>query len=368
MLPRPQQTVRCLSDGQPLNRYTFPANTDIGPGEFLVIDSTTLGFGLDSGGEIVVLPFGGPAAYLQMGGVTWNTALDIGLLMEDDYKIEEVDAVEVDQSRVDPGTDVDLIGVGVDGFGQCDFQFRVTNTSATVALDVFHMEVRDDLTAAGAAASCDAPTGWTCSPCYPHDNAGRSVLRFEADGPGDAVAPGGSVNGFHLIQNVSLSTWTSPDGWPLPARTVLIHSTVDHPDSLGVSCAAGAFGPYAGDGALWRPFGGSAWPCEGVTSTGPGVAAPRASISLLPGVPNPSRGELDIRYVLPRSADVTLRVFDAAGRRVRSLLLSSRQSSGWHSIRWDGLNEEGKPAPAGVYFYRIDVDRESRTRRAVLLR
>jgi len=45
-------------------------------------------------------------------------------------------------------------------------------------------------------------------------------------------------------------------------------------------------------------------------------------------------------------------VFDASGRKVRSLV-SGQQSAGEHSVRWNGLDHEGRRVANGVYFVRL---------------
>jgi len=42
-------------------------------------------------------------------------------------------------------------------------------------------------------------------------------------------------------------------------------------------------------------------------------------------------------------------VFDASGRRVRTLL-SETMAAGRHPLAWDGAEASGVAAPAGVYF------------------
>jgi hypothetical protein len=44
------------------------------------------------GGEIVVLPFGGPASFLNHGGQIWNTAFDVATAFG--VSTQEVDAIE----------------------------------------------------------------------------------------------------------------------------------------------------------------------------------------------------------------------------------------------------------------------------------
>ncbi|MFN8179102.1 MAG: alpha/beta fold hydrolase [bacterium] len=83
--------------------------------------------------------------------------------------------------------------------------------------------------------------------------------------------------------------------------------------------------------------------------------------------PNPVRGDITIRYQLPRTERVRLDVFDVAGRRVRTLL-EEVHGAGLGSLVWDGRDGEGHRVTAGVYFVRLRTQSDSRTGRIVLIR
>jgi flagellar hook assembly protein FlgD len=89
---------------------------------------------------------------------------------------------------------------------------------------------------------------------------------------------------------------------------------------------------------------------------------------LLGNTPNPAKLSTRIAFLLPAGTadDAALRMFDAAGRRVRSF--APRFAPGLNEVVWDGTDDAGKPVRAGVYFYRLDVGRLSFTRRMVLVR
>jgi hypothetical protein len=68
--------------------------------------------------------------------------------------------------------------------------------------------------------------------------------------------------------------------------------------------------------------------------------------------PNPTRGETTFELYLPRPDEVSMSIFDAAGRRVRDLL-DGPAGAGAHSIRWDGRSKRGEDVAPGVYFVRL---------------
>jgi len=93
------------------------------------------------------------------------------------------------------------------------------------------------------------------------------------------------------------------------------------------------------------------------------VAAP----ALLGARPNPSAGQIEIGFVLPADARVSLRVYDVAGRLVRSLL-DGPMPAGVHRTRWDGADDRGRGARSGVYFTKLKVGSTIRSERIMLLR
>ncbi len=89
--------------------------------------------------------------------------------------------------------------------------------------------------------------------------------------------------------------------------------------------------------------------------------------ALEPNYPNPFNPSTTIRFSLAGPGHTSLRVYDVAGRLVRSLV-DDTLDDGMHEIPWDGTNERGDVAASGVYFYRLVTGRFKQTRRMVLLR
>jgi subtilisin family serine protease len=86
------------------------------------------------------------------------------------------------------------------------------------------------------------------------------------------------------------------------------------------------------------------------------------AFSLAQNYPNPFNPSTVIEYVIPRSAYVTLEVFDILGRVVRTLV-SGEQGFGSHSVRFDGAG-----LASGVYFYRLRSEDLVQTRKLMILR
>jgi len=105
----------------------------------------------------------------------------------------------------------------------------------------------------------------------------------------------------------------------------------------------------------------------GICKTPTAVDAPVRETALSQNYPNPFNPSTVIDFALPEAADVSLNVFDANGRLVRSLA-RARMNAGPHSARWDGRDAEGDAVASGVYFYRLQSGETTITRKMVLLK
>ncbi|MFN0151929.1 MAG: FlgD immunoglobulin-like domain containing protein [bacterium] len=106
------------------------------------------------------------------------------------------------------------------------------------------------------------------------------------------------------------------------------------------------------------------------TPAGTAVSEPQFTNGLALGQnrPNPVSHETTIEYQIPSGgADVTLAVYDAAGRLVRTLLDGHREAGIWSS-QWNGDDERGQRVAPGVYFYRMRTDSRIESRRMLLAR
>ncbi len=92
-----------------------------------------------------------------------------------------------------------------------------------------------------------------------------------------------------------------------------------------------------------------------------------ASFSLQANYPNPFNASTFIRFTLPASNRVTLRLFDIRGRHLHTLL-EEVVPAGAHAIRWDGRDRQGRAVASGVYLYRLETGGQNTTRKMTLLR
>ncbi len=85
-------------------------------------------------------------------------------------------------------------------------------------------------------------------------------------------------------------------------------------------------------------------------------------------MPNPFNPTTEIAYELPPGgAKVDLVVYDVQGRRVRALV-DGFVDGGPHTATWNGLDDDGRALPTGVYFAYLHADGRRLSVKMVLLR
>lgn len=84
--------------------------------------------------------------------------------------------------------------------------------------------------------------------------------------------------------------------------------------------------------------------------------------SLHQNYPNPFNPVTNIKFDLPKSSLVKLVVYDATGREVTELVNESL-NAGCYQVDWDGSDY-----PSGVYFYKLQTENFSDTKRMVMIK
>lgn len=81
--------------------------------------------------------------------------------------------------------------------------------------------------------------------------------------------------------------------------------------------------------------------------------------------PNPTSGDVHLRFVLEQASAVVVEVRDLQGKRVRQLLRADL-SQGQHQLQWDGRDANGTAVASGAYFISIQAQGR-RTSRLLLI-
>ena len=69
--------------------------------------------------------------------------------------------------------------------------------------------------------------------------------------------------------------------------------------------------------------------------------------------PQPFGRAVTVVIALARASETRVAVFDLDGRLVRTLLPSSVAGAGRRTLVWDGIGDDGRTVPAGVYWVRM---------------
>jgi hypothetical protein len=83
--------------------------------------------------------------------------------------------------------------------------------------------------------------------------------------------------------------------------------------------------------------------------------------------PNPFNPTTTINYQVPQVTDVKLVVYNILGQKVRTLV-NDRMEPGYHSVVWDGRNEDGRTVASGIYIYRFEAIDYTKTLKLMLLK
>jgi len=109
------------------------------------------------------------------------------------------------------------------------------------------------------------------------------------------------------------------------------------------------------------PFGDEAAAKQGENETLP------EGFALSQNYPNPFNPSTTIDFTLPQAAQVTLRIFNINGQRVRTLIEGER-SAGTHRVEWDATSDSGRQLASGVYLYRLSAGDQVATKKMTLLK
>jgi hypothetical protein len=140
---------------------------------------------------------------------------------------------------------------------------------------------------------------------------------------------------FHLLQNGSLNGGRYVEVWST--------DVVNYPKSFDAAIAAGL---YSGS-----PF-----------SEVSAVESNIKSFNLEQNYPNPFNPSTVIKYELPENSFVTLKIYDALGRELQTLV-NEWEQSGSHSVIFRTHN-----LSSGVYFYRIYAGSFNQTKKMIFLK
>jgi beta-glucanase (GH16 family) len=107
------------------------------------------------------------------------------------------------------------------------------------------------------------------------------------------------------------------------------------------------------------------WDGGAVLSVDGSGVAPRR-VALLSSAPNPFRSSTELRFELPAAGPYAIEVYNVAGQRVTGF--SGVGRPGANALHWDGRDDQGRDASAGVYYYLLVSGERCAGRKVVRVR
>lgn len=201
---------------------------------------------------------------------------------------------------------------------------------------------------------------------------GQFILVFQIGlGPAVGIRIGESpVGPFGLINTI----YNAPE--PATDSDIFTYNAKAHPHlstagELLISYNVNTFDfwEHFTNADIYRPrFIWLAYPGEGpVAITDTPDELPR-QFALFQNYPNPFNPETHIRYQLPRAGNVKLTVFNILGQPVRTLVNQAGHPAGDFLVKWNGSDDFGNPVSTGVYFYRLELNGFSESRKLLFLK
>jgi len=216
----------------------------------------------------------------------------------------------------------------------------------------------------------DAPSGFDLSATnavisITQDNISTGLAHFEwsasADVDGDAieytfawVQPGVGTGGDSVTTNTSLdlSYQYVYDQITTQADTSTWWWSVESTDGTDTTDASPEYLEVKWDISAMLSIGDKMMP---------------ETFALYQNYPNPFNPETTIRYDLPEQAFVKVTIYDMLGRQVKALV-NQTQEAGFKAVKWNAVNDQGKPMSAGVYLFTIQAGDYSENQKMILLK
>lgn len=290
-----------------LNFGWGPSSPDpIGSAWYVLPQGMPAGYSIVNGAVMNIYP---PEASYQPDNLISTVSADEGYTGDDVYE-EGGPGQTINLNQDFSSTSVYYIKVQNDG--NLDHKIRVVaeeNGESNWQARYYNHETNKDLTSAITGS------GWLTAEMEPGE---EKIIRLEVTVPADAPA------GEAYTVNITSSSHTDPEFY----------------DAVSIVTFAAV--------------------AEGL------LAAPRDFSISIPAVLT-LYGELTVFYAIPYATHADIQVYDAGGRRVRTLVKKD-SPAGFHTVYWNAVDSRGFRVPAGTYFVVLSTPGGSWTTKAVIVR
>ena len=92
--------------------------------------------------------------------------------------------------------------------------------------------------------------------------------------------------------------------------------------------------------------------------------------SLEQNYPNPFNPETKIKYSVPQTSQVQIKVFDVLGNEIETLV-NEEKPVGTYELTWNAANlpsRQGSALTSGVYFYQLKAGEYAQTKKMILIK
>jgi len=275
--------------------------------------------------------------------------------------------------------------------GVCGTVLRLSGTDIVSGIpDRFDDLIEDAFTVA-ASVRWDGPNEYGSDSYVFDGRSAYSGLHFAIDRAGAVclrtVRSGGITQGVVGVRSLVPGEWTHIAGsFDASAQVMRVYvngrldaespATAPYEDSY-LTAAIGNNRWAPGD-HVWCPLNGCvdnlrlynlALPPDLVTSAAPDLlpASGDPAGFLAFCAPNPFVERTCLRFFLPIASPVRVELFRVDGSAV-AVLRDGVLPAGWHTLRWDGREQEARFGASGVYFARLATGGEQRTLRICRIR
>jgi uncharacterized delta-60 repeat protein len=87
----------------------------------------------------------------------------------------------------------------------------------------------------------------------------------------------------------------------------------------------------------------------------------------LEAYPNPTNKDVTIKYHVPVDSKVSLRIYDLAGKLVKTLIQENIKA-GYHIVSWNGKNKFDEEVPTGIYFLNMETGNSEAIKKLTILK
>jgi hypothetical protein len=85
--------------------------------------------------------------------------------------------------------------------------------------------------------------------------------------------------------------------------------------------------------------------------------------TLYQNFPNPFNPITEISFTLPKNTHVSIRIYNALGELIATIVNNEFRTEGIYSVRFDGTN-----FASGIYFYGVETKEYKETKKMVLIK